>query len=177
MPRRFEISTHARFLTFSCYRKKLLFKSDHLAKMFIELLDTWRRDQDIKLWAFVVMHDHVHLLLFPGDKDLGKAISRLKQSFGYYALSWLKEHRDITYNELRVNVKGVWKHRFWQAGGGYDRNIFNEQKLVETMTYIHQNPVRKNLVKYEENYPWSSALFWKLKKPIPLEIDIPEWWK
>ena len=53
-----------------------------------------------------------------------------------------------------TDKKGI--RRFWQAGGGYDRNELNGPELYEKITYIHRNPVRAGLADREVDYPWSS---------------------
>ena len=47
--------------------------------------------------------------------------------------------------------------RFWQTGGGYDRNVFTEQQLLQKIAYIHQNPVRRRLVERPGDWQWSSV--------------------
>jgi len=47
------------------------------------------------------------------------------------------------------------RHRFWQPGF-YDFNIYNEEKLLEKLNYVHHNPVRAGLVLSPGAYKWSS---------------------
>lgn len=51
--------------------------------------------------------------------------------------------------------------RFWQRGGGYDRNIVTDHKLVEKIHYIHNNPVQRGLVDQPTDWKWSSARFYE----------------
>ncbi len=57
--------------------------------------------------------------------------------------------------ERVVTPKG--QQRFWQVGGGYDRNIISQKEMEEKIEYIHQNPVRRGLVKRATDWMWSSA--------------------
>ena len=50
-------------------------------------------------------------------------------------------------------------HRFWQTGGGYDRNIVSTAELYEKIAYIEANPVRRRLASAAVDYPWSSAQY------------------
>jgi hypothetical protein len=48
-------------------------------------------------------------------------------------------------------------HRFWQPGGGFDRNVRSEEELWRETCYVHDNPVRRGLVERAEDWAWSSA--------------------
>lgn len=52
---------------------------------------------------------------------------------------------------------GVVRHRFWQRGGGYDRNLNRANTIHATIAYIHENPVRRGLVDRAEALRWSGA--------------------
>jgi putative transposase len=64
----------------------------------------------------------------------------------------------------------------WQAGGGYDRNIYKDETFANTLEYIHFNPVRKGLVECPVDWKWSSARFYETREADPIEVDWPEWW-
>jgi putative transposase len=62
--------------------------------------------------------------------------------------------------------------RFWQNGGGYDRNIRDHRELRRVIDYVHENPVKKGLVEKPEDWFWSSARDWMYgtdEGPIPIE--------
>ncbi|HEY4328894.1 MAG TPA: hypothetical protein VGN88_04100 [Phycisphaerae bacterium] len=61
--------------------------------------------------------------------------------------------------------------RFWQRGGGYDRNIFSAEELHEKIHYIHQNPVKRKLVTLATDFPWSSAADYAKQRKGPLPVD------
>lgn len=46
--------------------------------------------------------------------------------------------------------------RFWQEGGGYDRNIVEATTLRHVIEYVHANPVRRGLCERVDEWPWSS---------------------
>jgi len=54
---------------------------------------------------------------------------------------------------------GKVSYRFWQRGGGYDRNVWEPDTLRKMIEYIHDNPVRRGLVTRATDWPWSSARF------------------
>ena len=61
--------------------------------------------------------------------------------------------------------------RFWQPGGGYDRDIARTATLRSMIEYLHANPVRRGLVAKVENWEWSSARWYAGMRPAPIAID------
>ncbi len=68
-------------------------------------------------------------------------------------------------------VARVTPGRFWQPGGGYDRNITSTKVLRAVIDYIHANPVRRGLVSAAEEWEWSSARWYAGRRPVKLEMD------
>lgn len=63
-------------------------------------------------------------------------------------------------------------HRFWQRGGGYDRNLTQTKTVHATIDYIHANPVRRELVATPEDWYWSSARYFVGRTDVPLVPDV-----
>jgi putative transposase len=63
------------------------------------------------------------------------------------------------------------RHRFWQPGGGYDRNVVEIAAVHQIIEYIHANPVRRGLVACAEDWEWSSARWYAEIRPVPIEMD------
>ena len=64
--------------------------------------------------------------------------------------------------------------RFWQAGGGFDRNLWNAKAIHSSVNYIEYNPVRAGLVNAPEDWQWSSARTrYTNKGLLPDNLDIP----
>ena len=63
------------------------------------------------------------------------------------------------------------RHRFWQPGGGYDRNTIETATVHQMIDYIHANPVRRGLVASVEDWQWSSTRCYAGIRPVRLEID------
>ena len=62
------------------------------------------------------------------------------------------------------------RRRFWQPGGGYDRNIDNLDTLSRMIEYLHLNPVRRGLAKRAVDWEYSSAGWYAGIRPALLEI-------
>jgi putative transposase len=122
------------FLTFSCYRRRAYLSTVAAMELFEDALERVRRRYHFVVAGFVVMPEHVHLLVNEPQKVLlSKAIQALK---------------------LSVSVRSR-ERPFWQAHY-YDFNISSQIKFVEKLRYIHRNPVVRALVAKPEDWKWSS---------------------
>lgn len=152
--RRIDHAGSARFLTFSCYRRFPLLHNPAIADLFVDsLIDSSARKQ-VRILAWVVMPEHVHLVCFPNEAEpLNGFLSSLKRPF---ASSVLKRWRELDAPILKRLRHSDGTTRFWQYGGGYDRNVLGEECL-EKVRYCHANSVRRGLVKRSIDWPHSSA--------------------
>jgi putative transposase len=123
------------FLTTVTYNRRRLFQVPTNAELSLETLQHYRTAGAYKLHAFVVMPDHVHLLLTPHDKTISQVMNLIKGAFS----------RRIASN-----------FPVWQRGFT-DHLILDAAHFESRRTYIHQNPVRANLAPTPEAYPYSSA--------------------
>ncbi len=171
--KRIEHSNHARFLTFSCYQQMPLFKNDAIKDAFVEQIDKARQKTSFHLLAWVIMPEHVHLLIWPKVSEFpaSKVSWWLKRDFACRVITrWRELDASILEN---IQTPGG-KHRFWQHGGGYDRNIVDGHELMEKIRYIHANPVRRSLVARPEEWKWSSARWYAGMREGGLTIDKAE---
>ncbi|MEW6347664.1 MAG: transposase [Thermodesulfobacteriota bacterium] len=91
--------------------------------------------------AYVVMPDHVHLLVKPmGEWTVGRILQGIK---GF-------AEREIN---MRLNRKGP----FWQDER-FDHLVRNDGDWLDKFDYIHGNPARGRLVKRPQDYPFSSLV-------------------
>ena len=71
MPRglqRFQESRQSHFVTFSCYHRQPNFNSPQIYDLFVLCLEQMRRSFDICIYGYVVMPEHVHLLVSEPDR-------------------------------------------------------------------------------------------------------------
>jgi len=71
---------------------------------------------------------------------------------------------------------GPGRYRYWQAGGGFDRNLRGGGDLEEKIKYIHHNPVKRGLVERETDWAWSSARWYAEMTDGELAIDRVSGW-
>ncbi len=70
-----------------------------------------------------------------------------------------------------MQSNGEVHYRFWQRGGGYDRNVIEPATLEMMIEYSHNNPVRRGLVEKPTDWIWSSARFYSGDRRVPLLMD------
>jgi REP-associated tyrosine transposase len=138
IPHRGWTSNSTYFVTASCWEKQCLMQSDRMAQLFIDVLCHYREQKKYLLHDFVVMPNHFHLLITPGE-TLERAMQLVKGAFSFRAKK-----------ELRVGGE-IWQTSF------YDRRVRDITEYEKMKIYIHQNPVQAGLVERAEDYPYSSA--------------------
>jgi putative transposase len=165
---------HAHELTFSCFRKLPLFNRDRTRQWFLEALDAARRRRNLALSAYVIMPEHVHVVLCPRDSIYEMRLIRtaLKTPVQRKSLAFLRRNAPNYLPQLRdEQPNGEVHYRFWQRGGGYDRNITDPATLRTMIQYIHHNPVRRGLVGSPTDWQWSSARFYEGMQEVLLQMD------
>jgi len=104
----------------------------------MEELERARELFKFKLWAYVLMPNHVHLLLFPyvASYKISKILQSIKgcTSKGYG--EHFKATAPQTYQSCCIGAGDKKKFRFWQAGGGFDRNLWNGKAIHHAIQYI-----------------------------------------
>jgi len=176
------------FLTFSCYRRLKLLSKDRTRQWFVEALAEARSIHGFHLWAWVIMPEHVHLLLWPpydliecateesGTGRPGRGLVRgilssIKRPVGTRAIAYLTERAPDFSSQLAVKNENRTYHRFWQVGSGYDENVIEPLSLCAMVEYIRMNPVRRGLVDRPEQWAWSSARDWMGLPGSPILVD------
>ena len=106
----------------------------------------------------------------PGVK-VGSFAGSVKEQVARKAISWLTEHPPEWISKISVIEGNKTRRRFWQPGGGYDRNVEQLGTLQSIIDYIHANPVRRGFVERPQDWEWSSARWYAGMLPVPIEMD------
>ena len=146
---RYQQSGEFHFLTFSCYHRRPFLSTLESKNLFESALERIRRRYGFVVAGYVVMPEHVHLLVGePLTGTLAVAIQALKLSV----------------------AKRRAERPFWQARY-YDFNVHNEEKRVEKLRYMHRNPVVRGLAAKPEDWPWSSFRHYATGHEGTVEIE------
>jgi putative transposase len=150
-------------------------KADLTCQWLAESIDQARKKQGFNLWAYVFMPEHVHLLVDPNQPkyDIRKILQAIKEPVGRKAVKHLRSHAPHWLPRIAVQHGKRRERRFWQAGGGYDRNVVEPHTLLAMIEYIHANPVRRGLVSKTEDWKWASVEWLAGKNSLqPDAIDL-----
>ena len=151
-PVRYQTQRSLHFITFSCYHRMKLLDTVPARDTFELELERVRRWYGCFVIGYVVMPEHVHLLLSePERAKLSLFIQMLKQ---------------ITSQKLKPPDQP----RFWQVRY-YDFPVWSETKRIEKLRYIHRNPVKRGLVQRPEDWKWSSFVHYATGIEGTVEIE------
>ncbi|MBN2133541.1 MAG: transposase [Sedimentisphaerales bacterium] len=171
--KRYNIEGQPHCLTFSCFRGQPFLLHEQARGWMAEALSAERRQGLYDLWAYVLMPEHVHLVLLPhGETTISRILASVKSSVAKRALRWAKENSPALLQRMAHRTSNAGCHyRFWLRGGGYDRNLRSVHDIYEKIKYTHANPVRRGLVAAPEDWYWSSCRAWQTGEDIPIVID------
>lgn len=171
--KRFNLPGHAHALTFSCYQRRPFLLSDLARQSLAKAIESATARDYFDLWAYVVMPEHVHMVVWPHAKeyDVSALLKGIKQPVARSVLRHMRDSNPIGLWQFATGEPGR-PHRFWQAGGGYDRNISGYETLLRMVAYLHGNPVRRGLARFPTDWTWSSARDWEGAEPGPVSLSL-----
>lgn len=167
--RRWENAADVRFITFSAFRRLPLLNNPRIMDLIVQRLAAVRAAHGLHLYAWVVMPEHVHLLVRPAGSPWDAVARSLKTQVARNVLGrWRERSAPIL---GKIVVKG--RARFWQHGGGFDRNVRDVDEFAKAVRYIHRNPVERGLVVEPTAWKWSSARWWRGERSGEIACDPP----
>jgi putative transposase len=111
-----------------------------MAELFIEVLRAYMRSGKITAHEFVIMPNHVHILMtLPGEMSIEKAMQLIKGGFSY-----------------RANKELCFRGEIWQRGYS-DVRILDDNSFQLHREYIENNPVKAGLANRADEYPFGTA--------------------
>ena len=129
------------FITIVSNFKASYFIEETFNNKLIECLEKERERMRCKVYTYCLMPDHLHLLCGTNDQEIS-VLDFVNQFKGKSTrIGW------------RYNIKGS----LWQRKS-YDHILRKEENIQEVATYIVNNPVRRELVKKWDQYPFSGFL-------------------
>ncbi len=134
--KRFQRSESLHFVTFSCFHRLPLLETPGACETFEAVLEATRARHLARVYAYVLMPEHIHLLVNEPPRIL--------------LAQFLKAIKQTTSRKLRGARAKFWQDRY------YDSNVRGEKARSEVIRYIHRNPVKRGLVEKPEDWPWSS---------------------
>ena len=179
---------HLHFLTFSCYDRLPFLESESSRNLLVNELVRVRTEYGFRLIGYVVMPEHVHLLVSePKKGTVSTVMQMLKQRVSrkmrkHSGTSFFRDLRPALINRGRGThlqeaahpicedgrlVSAFWMERF------YDFNVHNQKKITEKLDYMHANPVKRGLAEHPGDWMWSS--WGRIVKGEKGLIEIDSW--
>ncbi len=127
----------------------IIFEEESDYQKFLYILSDCKTKYDIDIFAYCLMDNHVHLLLHSTDDHL----SCFFQSLGTRFVRW--------YNNKYMRSGHLFQDRFYSCA------VEKKEQYLNTLVYIHNNPVKANVCRYPSEYRWSSFnSFFGAQNPI-----------
>ena len=120
-------------------RRQTTFFCEDDYRAYLDLLVEWCGKHEVRIWAYCLMPNHVHLIVVPPTAD------SLCPAIG-------EAHRRYT---RRVNFREGWRGHLWQ--GRFASFPMDDSHLMAAARYVERNPVKAKLVSAAAAWPWSSA--------------------
>ena len=137
--RRYKSPGQLYFTTHVTYRRYPILLDN--IDLFWDAVETAREKDRFDLIAWVILPDHMHVLIDSGDGDLSEIVRRIKLSFS------------AKYRKRYGLYSGrVWQYRFW------DRIMRDDEDVRRHIDYIHYNPVKHGLTQDPAGFAHSSFI-------------------
>lgn len=149
-PRHRTAPSSSYFVTTKCWQGRHIFQVPEVAEILLRSLLDYRNRKAYLLHEFVLMPDHLHLMLTPAETtSLEKALQLIKGGSSH-----------------RIHKERSHRMQIWQEGF-YDWTIRDYNDWQTKLEYIRTNPVRAKLVVKPQDWPYSSASGRFELDPIP----------
>jgi putative transposase len=128
------------FITMTCYGHQTKLGVEKHRDLFVQLLEEVRGTFGFRVAGYVVMPDHVHLLITEPERDTAaEAMAMLRQRYGR------------RYNTSARSTEQVWETKY------QDTHVFTPERIEERLRFMHEQPVKAGLVGSAAEWAWSSA--------------------
>lgn len=166
------------FITTGIYRRAQIFLSARFRHCFVEELVGLREEMHFVIVGWVLMPEHFHILIRPEPADATPLIvKRLKERVAISILRTLRDNpqhpwcrKMLDRFRLPPTVHDESHCRLWQRRF-HPFNVYSRKKVLEKLNYMHNNPVKRGLVKHPGDWPYSSWRFYFRGDASLLAVD------
>jgi REP element-mobilizing transposase RayT len=168
--------THLYFVTTAVAEHHHLFKRDVMKRLIADTLDCMRLRERFRLYGFVIMPNHLHMIMqCHADTPLAACVRDLKKHITDRLIrQYRAEGNQAMLGTLASVVPHPNKQRYKVWEDSYNgKDIFSPEFLRQKLAYIHSNPCQPHwsLAELPEEYIWSSARFYLLDEPAIIPLD------
>jgi putative transposase len=120
-------------------RREAIFFEDGDQEVYLDLLAEQTHKENVAVWAYCLMPNHVHMILTPADANgLGRAVGEAHRRYTNF-----------------INARGRWTGHLFQSR--FSSVVLDDTHLVRAVRYVSLNPVRARLAARAEDWKWSSV--------------------
>jgi len=167
---------HLYFITTTTVQRLHLFQRDVTKRLLVDTLDCMRLRGRFKLYAFVIMPNHVHLLIQCNADD---PFSHVMRDFKAYVAERLIRQLQAEDNQPALAcladlvTRPDRQHYVVWEEGYLAKSAYSAEFVVQKVDYIHNNPCqpRWDLVASADEYMWSSARFYMSEQRTIIPVD------
>ncbi len=137
--------------------RQVVFDDARDRSVYLRLLRKYAEKFRLRIWAWCLMSNHVHILAVPETAE------SMKRTLG-------QAHRDYaSYRNAQLAACGhVWQSRYYSCP-------IDQSGVWPVMAYIERNPVRAGLVQFAEDHIWSSARAHVIGRDEENLVDLSPW--
>ncbi len=164
------------FVTATAIQHAHIFQRDVMKRLLIDHLDSLRSRKQIALYAFVIMPNHLHIIIrcLPPE-SLADVVRNYKSIVADRIIRQYKvesNHESLQFLASQVVQSDKQQYQVWDEGYNA-KEVFSPDFLTQKMNYIHDNPCQPqwNLVDRPEDYSWSSARYYLSGEPAIIPLD------
>ncbi len=167
------------YITTVTYKRLPIFRSEKTCEIFIEVLKEIRAIHPFKLIGYVIMPDHIHLILNPLEEKISVIMRKIKGKSAHLIVKWLKKNNFTeSLNKLLLLTKNErQKYAVWQRDFSAI-DLWSPKFLRQKLDYIHLNPLRAKFCDHPAKWKYSSYRAYLPHKAneVPIEIDWRSYW-
>ena len=152
-----ELNEGTYFLTFTVKNWYYVLDRHYRWNIIANSLKYFQKNRELKLYGFVFMINHLHLMIFSKD-----TIGFIRDFKKFVARKILKNIRQTEPNALKIfrvqvkDAKPTMTYEFWNRTN-MPEMITSEKFFLQKLNYVHENPLKRNYVMKPEDWYWSSA--------------------
>ena len=150
--------THPHFVTMTILHWIPIFTREESVDIVLNSLRYLQKEENLKLYAYVILENHLHLVV--SSNDLSLSMRKFKSFTSKEIIKLLQRENVKTILDQLTFYKKAHKksatYQVWQEGI-QPKLISGDQMMVERIRYIHNNPVKRGYVDESKHWRYSSA--------------------
>jgi REP element-mobilizing transposase RayT len=152
------------FITYSVVKWIDVFTRDEYREIILDSFRYCQKEKGLVIHAYVIMTNHLHLIISRRGKYLMENIMRdMKKFTSGTLINAIKNHPSESRKEWMIEIfreagrknSNNTVFQFWQQDN-HPIELTSNKMMDQKLNYIHENPVKQGFVKKAEDYPWSS---------------------